>query len=190
MINFVKPSKTAMNRIIYYSILIRNIRLTLLQLRKTMLMIRGLSVSAPHFTDLRDVELNLIHNQLQIQQACKLLIEPLLNGIDFGHKHVDNWSVNMRDIKQGYTELEEIVRYGSKKQSQIYGRKFILLHENFTDSTLGIFYSGELIELQKAIHFIDKIIPKSDKQKGLYDAMVNTTAMAMRYRTSKLLADE
>jgi hypothetical protein len=186
MICFVKPDATAINRVVYYSILLRNIRITLLQLRKTMLLIRGLNITIPSFEDLRDVEQELIHRAEEIQHACRLLLQPLLSGINFGHEKLNHWALSMNDIKCGYCELEEIISYKNDKP-ETFGKKFILLLSDYEDSTLGKFYSGELIPLEKAIHFVDNIPEKEDKVKGLYDAMVESITTAMRYRQSKMI---
>jgi len=189
MIDFVKPDKSVINRVIYYSILIRDIRVTLLQLRKAMIMIRGLRITVPSFSDLREVETELIRRQNEVMQSCMLLLSPLLEGIDFGHKYLNHWVVSMHDIKQGYCELEEIIAYKNDRPN-IFGRKYILLFDDYEDSTLGKFYSGELVPLEKAIHFIDNILPKKDKSKGLYEAVAESINLASRFRTSKLLSNE
>jgi hypothetical protein len=188
MRDFVKPDSTVIERVIYYSILVRDIRITLLQLRKTKIMMRGLGIMNLNFNDLTENELKLIHHDEEIQNACKQLLLPLFEGIDFGHKYLNHWVIPMSDIKQGYCELEEILQYKSNRPL-LFGRKFVLLLGDYTDPTLGKFYSGELIELSKAIHFIDKIPPKKDKVKGLYDAIRNSITLASRQR-SKIYLNE
>ena len=149
-------------------------------------MIRGLGLTVPNFEDLRKVEEQLISRASEIQQACKLLLQPLFMGIDFGHDRLNYWTLSMNDIKFGYCELEEVVRYNSEDVPKIFGRKFILLIEDYDDSTLGKFYGGELIAYEKAVHFLPNIPKKEDKIKGLYDAMRHTLQIAMTYRQSKL----
>jgi hypothetical protein len=186
---FVKPNQTAINRIVYYSILQRDLRVTLLQLRKAMIMLRGLAFTIPSFNDLRAVELELISRSEEVQNNCKLLLLPILGNIDFGHKYLNHWAISMNDIKNGYCELEEIIQY-KHGRPLIFGRKYILLLYDYQDSTLGKFYGGEIIELAKAIHFIDNIPPQKDKVKGLYDAILNSIELAMRYRTSNTLSHD
>lgn len=180
----MKPNPSVMNRIEYYSILSRNIKITLLQLRKTKLLIRGLNITIPSFNDLNDVESELMKRYQEIENATRLLIEPLLEGIDFGHRYLDHWSLSMYDIKCGYCELEEILQY-NKNAPIRFGRKFIMLVSDYDDSTLGKFYSGELIPFQTAIHFIDKIPKREDKIKGLHDAVIKTIELAARHRAKK-----
>jgi hypothetical protein len=183
MIDFVKPDPTVIRKVVHYSVLLRNIRLTLLQLRRTMLMIRGLNTTIPNFEDLREVEAQLMRRADEIQSACKLMLQPLLDGKDFGHTRLNHWSLSMGDIKCGFCELEEILAYNDDRPIQ-FGRKYILLLNDYTDSTLGKFYAGELIPLEKAIHFIDSIPIKENRITGLYDAVIRSLEMAMRYRQS------
>ena len=122
----------------------------------------------------------------EVMQSCRLLLFPLLEGIDFGHNYLNHWALSMFDIKQGYCELEEILQYSNNKP-KMFGRKYILLLEEYNDLTLGKFYGGELIPLERAIHFINDIPKKKDKSKGLYEAMVDNITLAMRYRTSKII---
>lgn len=189
MREFVKPNATAINRIVYYSVLLRDIKITLLQLRRTILMVRGLGVTVPSYTDLKDVEVELIRRAGEVQLACRLLFMPLLEGIDFGHEHLNHWAVSMQDIKRGYCELEEILKYKDDRP-ELFGRKFIMLLRDFSDPTLGTWYAGELIPFEKAVHFIDSIPENKEKLKGLYDAMVQGIGIAIKYRLSKVLSDE
>jgi len=181
---FVKSDATIINRVIYYSILGRNIKLALLQLRFTKLAIRNLSLTVPSFNDLNDIESELIRREMEIQQSCKLLLQPLLSGIDFGHEYLNHWAVSMIDIKRGYCELEEILHY-SNNRPKIFGKRYILLLVDFIDDALGNFRSGDLIDIAVAIHFIDKISGKDNKVKGIYDAIINNFNLAMRYRSIK-----
>lgn len=176
-----------MRRVEYYSILSRNIKITLLQLRKTKLLIRGLSLTVPSFNDLNDIELELMRRHEEIENASKLLIKPLLEGIDFGNEHLDFWTLSMYAIKCGYCELEEILQYDERSRPTKFGRKFIMLISDYNDSILGKFYSGELIPLQTAIHFIDKIPKKEDKIKGLHDAVIQTIDLAARHRAKRVI---
>lgn len=182
----MKPDQKAIDRIVYYSILLRDIKITLLQLRKAMLMIRGLGLTIPSFEDLRNVEEQLLNRTNEVQHACRLLLEPLLGGIDFGHAKLNHWSLSMNDIKCGYCDLEEIIKYNNNDKPTMFGRKYILLLNDYKDSTLGKFYGGELIPYEKAVHFIVDIPQKKDKIKGLYDAMIHNIEIAMRFRQSKL----
>jgi hypothetical protein len=75
-----------------------------------MILIRGLSVTIPSYTDLKEVEVELIRRSEEIQNSCKLLLFPLLDGIDFGHRYLNHWALSMSDIKCGYCELEEILK--------------------------------------------------------------------------------
>lgn len=183
MRDFMKPDPTVISRVIYYSILIRDIKITLLKLRETKILMRGLRIQNLNFSDLNDNELKLIHNMEEVEHSCKLLLEPLFEGIDFGHKYLNHWSLAMSDIKKAYAELEEIKQFKDNRPL-IFGRKYILLLFDYTDSTLGKFYAGEIIELSKAIHFVDDIPERLDKVKGLYDAMLNSTQLALRYRNT------
>jgi hypothetical protein len=155
-----------------------------------MILIRGLGLTVPSYKDLIEVETELINRANEIQHSCMLLLTPLLEGIDFGHKYLDHWAIPMSDIKNGYCELEEIVQYKEGKPL-LFGRKFILLLYDYEDESLGRFYGGELIELSKAIHFIDNIPQKKDKIRGLYDAIISSIQLASRYKISnKLFKDE
>lgn len=182
----MKPNQTSINRVIYYSILIRNIKLTLLQLRYTKVLMRGLDIMNLNFNDLNENELKLIHNMDELQNACRLLLFPIFDGIDFGHKYLDHWAIPMNDIKNGYCELEEILQY-KEGRPLIFGRKYILLLYDYSDSTLGKFYGGELIELNKAIHFIDNIPLQKDKVKGLYDAILTNIAFNIRQHSKNTI---
>lgn len=181
MRDFVKPNATVMNRVIHYSILQRDIKVALLELRKTKLIIRGLGLLTPNFNDLNEIEMQLIRRSEEIQNACKILLLPLFDGIDFGHKYLNHWALSMPDIRKGFTELEEIIQYKDDKPI-IFGRRYIILLYDYTDPTLGIFYSGELIGLEKAIHFVDNIPEQKDKVKGMYDAVLDSIHIASRYR--------
>lgn len=181
---FVKSDASVINRVVYYSILLRNLRLSLLQLRFTKLAIRGLGVTVPSYKDLDTVESELMRREIEIQQSCRLLLEPLFNGIDFGHTYLNHWAVSMIDIRRGYCELEEILQYGANNIPKRFGRKFVLLLDDYTDPTLGNFRSGDLIGIATAVHFIDKIPEKENKVKGLYDAIINNINLAIRYRKS------
>jgi hypothetical protein len=185
MRDFVKPEATAISRIEYYSILLRNIKVTLLQLRTTKLLIRGLGFNNPNFSDLDDVEMRLMCRHDEVQNACRLLLEPRFEGINFGHNRLNHWSLSMEDIKCGYCKLEEVIQYDKYGKPTKFGKKFILLLNEYVDPTLGKFYSGELIPIEKAIHFIDDIPEKKDKVKGLYDAVINSATIAARYRATK-----
>lgn len=190
MIPFVKPDITVINRVIYYSTLLRDIRITLLQLRKTMIMIRGLGLTIPSFNDLNNIEVQLIRRMQEIEAICKQLLQPLFEGINFGHEYLNHWAIPMSDVEKGYCELEEILQFKDHRPI-LFGRKFILLLQDYEDTTLGKFYGGELIELSKAIHFIEKIPGKvNNKKKGLYDAIRDSIELALRYRTSKTLSNE
>lgn len=187
---FVKPNQNVIDRVIYYSILRRDIRVSLFQLRKAIIMIRGLRITIVSSPEMRDTEMELIRAVDSLENSCRLLLEPLFEGINFGHKYFNHWSIPMHDIHKGYCELEEIIQYKEDKPV-IFGRKYILLLYDYTDSTLGKFYGGELIELSKAIHFIDNIPEKKDKLKGLYDAITSSIELSMRYhRTSNILSNE
>ena len=183
----MKPSPTVMHRLEYYSILSRNIKITLLQLRKTKLLIRGLSLTIPSFNDLNDIELELIRRHEEIENASKLLIKPLLEGIDFGNERLDFWTLSMNDIKCGYCELEEILQYDERGRPTKFGKRFIMLISDYNDPILGKFYSGELIPFQTAIHFIDNIPKKKDKLKGLHDAVIRTIELAARHRAKRVM---
>lgn len=183
------PDKTVINRVIYYSIISRDIKITLLQLRKTMIMIRGLGLTVPSYKDLKDVELELMYRANEIENSCRILLSPLFENIDFGHKYLNHWSFSMNDIKEGFCRLEEIVQYKNGKP-HIFGRKYILLLHDYIDESLGKFYAGELVSYEKAVHFIDNIPPQKDKVKGLYDAIRTSIDIAVRYRTSKPLSNE
>jgi hypothetical protein len=180
---FMKPDATVINRVIYYSILIRDIKLTLLELRKTKLLMRGLAIQNLNFNDLTENELKLINNMWEVEKSCRLLLEPLFEGINFGHKYLNHWSLSMSDIRKGFAELEEIKQFKDSRPL-IFGRKYILLLYDYTDKSLGKFYAGEVIELEKAIHFIDDIPERKDKVKGLYDAILNSIQLASRYRNT------
>ena len=182
----MKPNQTVIERVIYYSILIRNIRITLLQIRKTMLMIRGLNIQNLTINDLKENESVLLHSIEEIQTACKQMLVPIFEGIDFGHTYLNHWAIPMSNIKNGYCELEEILQYKEDKPL-IFGRRYILLLYDYIDPSLGKFYGGELIELSKAIHFIDNIPQQPDRVKGLYDAIINSLMLATRTRTSNQL---
>lgn len=187
MRDFVKPDTTVMQRVVKLSLLLRSTRISLLQLRHTMLCIRGLSFSIPSYNDLCNVESELMYRELEIHNACRLLLEPIFMGIDFGHRKLGHWAVSIHDIKYGYSELEEILQYGIDNKPIRFGRKFILLFEDFEDKeTLGKFYSGELISMNVAQHFIATIPKKEDKINGLYDAVVKNFELAARYRQSNL----
>lgn len=189
MLDFVKPNATVIGRIVYYSILLKNIKITLLQLRRAMLMLRGLSITIPNYKDLKEVETQLMYRANEIQFACMILLKPIFKGIDFGHNTLNHWAISMSDIKRGYCQLEEILQYDGDKPKR-FGRKFIVLLEDFNDGTLGKWYAGELIEWEKAQHFIDLIPEKVTTLKGLYEAVINHTLTAMNYRLSKRLSDE
>jgi hypothetical protein len=153
-----------------------------------MILIRGLGVTIPSYNDLKDVELELMRRSDEIQNSCKLLLFPLLDGIDFGHNYLNHWMLSMDDIKCGYSELEEILKYNTQGFPQIFGRRFILLIRDYKDPNLGNFYAGELIDWVKASHFVDEIPKQSDKVNGLYDALLHSYMVASNYRTSKTLS--
>ena len=179
---FVKSDASAINRVIYYSVLLRDIKLTLLQLRFTKVAIRNLSLTVPSFNDLNNVESELRRREIEVQQSCKLLLQPILEGIDFGHDYLNHWAVSMIDIRRGYCELEEILRYSNSKPAH-FGRRYILLLQDFKDPILGNFVSGNLIDITTAIHFIDRIPENKSRPRGLYDAIINNLNLAIRYRT-------
>jgi hypothetical protein len=187
MIYFVKPDASAIKRIVYYSTLLRDIRLTLLQLRRTKLLIRNLGVTVPSFEDLNDVEVNLLRRAEEVKQASRLLLEPILEGIDFGHKRLDFWCFSVEDIKNGHCKLEEILNYDASGKPLMFGRRFILLLEDYSDETLGKFYAGELVPLEKAIHFIDKMPVKETKVHGLREAMLQNIEEAMKYKRNQTI---
>ncbi len=189
MISFMKPDKTVINRVIYYSNLIRESRLALFQLRKTMLAIRGLKFTIPSFNDLKDVEIELIRRIEEINNSSRLLLEPLFEGIDFGHKFLNNWTLSTTEIEQGYCELEEIKQYNNGRP-YIYGRKYILLLRDYTDATFGTFYAGELIEFVKADHFISNIPIIKDTKRGLYNAIIGSIKLALRSNVHKSITNE
>jgi hypothetical protein len=184
MIPFVRTDASIMRRIVYYSILLRNIKIALLQLRFTKLMISDLGMPIPSHNDLNNVESQLMSRERQLQQSCKLLLSPLFEGIDFGNDYLNHWAVSMIDIKRGYCELEEILQYDIKHRPKMFGRRFVMLLEDYKDPTLGIYRSGELIKISTAIHFIDNIPESNDKVKGIFDAMINNINMAMTIRKS------
>lgn len=183
----MEPDPTVINRVIHYSILLRNIRLTLLELRKTMILIRGLSFTVPSYKDLKQVEEQLQNRAEEVQRACKSLLLPLFEGIDFGHDYLNHWAFSMNDIKYGYCELEEILNYGSDNKPKMFGRKYILLLRDYKDQNLGIFKAGTLINWVTASHFLNDIPEQPSKVKGLYDAIVSSMLMATNYRISKNL---
>ena len=179
----MKTDQSVINRIEYYSILLRDIRITLLQLRITKLMIRGLSMTVPSYSDLNNIESELMRRGEEVQNSCRLLLQPILEGIDFGHAYLNHWAISMIDIRRRYCELEEILQYNGNHIPKRFGRRFILLLDDYEDPDLGIFRSGELIAIATAVHFIDNIPPKKGKLKGLYEAIVYKTNIATRYRT-------
>ncbi len=185
----MKPDKTVINRVIYYSNLTRESKLALFQLRKTMLAIRGLKFTIPSFNDLKDVEIELMRRIEEINMSSKLLLEPLFEGIDFGHKLLNNWTLATTEIEQGYCELEEILQYNMGRP-YMYGRRFILLLRDYVDPTLGKFYAGELIELVKASHFILNIPVIKDTKRGLYNAIIGSIELALRKNIHKSITDE
>jgi hypothetical protein len=184
MIPFVRTDASVMRRIVYYSILLRNIKITLLQLRFTKLMISDLGMPIPSYNDLNNVESQLMSREQQMQHSCKLMLLPLFEGINFGHEHLNHWAISMIDIKRGYCELEEILQYDIKHKPKIFGRRFVMLLEDYKDPILGVFRSGELIKISTAIHFIDNIPESKDKVKGIFDAMINNMNMAITVRKS------
>jgi len=181
---FVKPDITVINRVIYYSNLTRKARLSLLQLRKAMIMIRGLNFTIPSYNDLQSVEIELMRRLLEIQNASRLLLEPLLEGKDFGHKYFNQWTFSIPEIEQGFCALEEIKGYKDAKP-YMYGYKYILLLRDYEDQTLGKFYGGSLIPLTIANNFIDNIPQKKLASKGLYNALINSFEMALRARINQ-----
>lgn len=186
MIPFVKPDSTVIDRVIYYSILQRDIKVSLFQLRQAILMIRGLRISSisSKTNELSTLEVELLRTKDELETVTRRLLEPLFEGINFGHAYFNHWTIPMRDLKRGYCELEEIVRYiqhTDKPDELVYGKKYIMLLHEYNNPTLGKFYAGELIELSKAIHFIDLIPEQKDKQKGLYDAITSSIELSMRY---------
>jgi hypothetical protein len=175
---FVKPDITAINKVIYYSSLTRESKLTLFQLRKTMAALRGLNFSIPSFNDLQNVELELLRRLDEIQHASRLLLEPLLEGKDFGHKYLNNWIFATSEIEQGYCKYEEIKGYKNARP-YLYGQNYILLLRDYEDSTLGLFYGGTLINYATAEHFIDAIPFKPWPAKGIYGTILKTIELAL-----------
>ena len=187
MRDFVKPDATVAERIKTLSILIVRFRITLLQLRKTMLLIRELSLTIPSYKDLQDVETELMSRCTEIEHSLRILMEPILQNIDFGHNRLNHWGVSTEDIRLGYCKLEEVIAYDIYDKPIRFGRKFIVLLNDFTDPTLGKFYSGELIPWSVASNFIDDIPESKGKMKGLYDAVIGSIELASRYRAKKHL---
>jgi len=185
MIDFVKPDASVVKRLEFYSILMRDIKITLLQLRKTKLMIRGLRISSLTYSDLDEVEMKLIHNLEEVNNSCKRLLHPLLGGFDFGHERLNHWGFSIADIKLGYCKLEEILEYNKNKPVR-FGKRFILLLDDYKDPTFGSYAAGDLINIATASHFIDDIPPRKNVNKGLYQAIIQSMVMAMNYR-NKLL---
>ena len=180
----MKPNQTAVDRIIHYSILLWDIKLTLFQLRKTMLLMRNLNFTSPTFKDLTEVEMALKRRETEIQYSCNILLDPLLEHKDFGHKKLGHWSVSVGEIAQGYCEYREILAYDNDKAIE-FGKEYILLLTDYEDNVLGKFYKGELIPFTIAQHFIDKIPPRKIRPKGLYEVLVQTIERAILTRSSK-----
>lgn len=185
MLDFVKTDKTVVSRLIYLSTLLWKIKLTLLQLRRTMLMIRDLNLMVPNYKDLIEVEMQLIRRQDEIQNSCRLLLSPILMNIDFGHQKLNHWALSTNDIKRGYCELEEILTYNTKGNPVIFGRKYILLLVDHKDPILGEFVAGELLPLVNALAILDNIPEKKSVATGLYNAVLGSMQIALNYRTSK-----
>jgi len=183
---FVKPDITAINRVIYYSSLTRESRLTLFQLRKTIVALRQLNFSIPSFNDLKYVESELIRRMDEIQNASKLLLEPLLEGKDFGHKYLNIWTFSASEIEQGYCKYEEIKGYKNAKP-YLYGQNYVLLLRDYEDPTLGLFYGGSLINFTIAEKFIDNIPVKPWPLKGLYSTISKTIEIALSAPRQKTL---
>lgn len=186
---FVKPDISVIERIIYYSTLTREARLTLFQLRKTIVAIRGLKFTVPNYTDLNDVEIQLIRRIAEIQNSSRLLLEPLLEGKDFGHKYLNNWIISISEIEQGFCAFEEIKGYKDAKP-YLYGNKYILLLRDYVDKSIGKFYGGSLISLTTAEHFINDIPKLEVPTKGLYNAVIKSIELALRQNISKPLSNE
>lgn len=182
---YVKPDITVINRIIYYSNLLREARLALFQLRKTKVAIRGLAFTIPDFRNLYDVEMGLMRRIEEIKYASELLLKPLLEGKDFGHKYLNYWSFSITDVEQGYCEYEEILKYKDGKPN-IYGNKYILLLRDYPDPTLGLHYGGTLMNFATASHFINDIPRVQTNTKGLYNAIISSIELPLKYPRLKL----
>ena len=186
----MKPNETAIDRVIRYSLFLRDVRLTLLQLRKTAFMIRRLDLPTIPFNNLLDVEASLKRTEIEINTKCKLLLEPILRGIDFGHNRLNQWWLSTPEIEKGYCELEQILKYDTNNKPIMFGKQYILLLYDYTDSTLGLFYRGELIPYTTAIHFINNIPKKKVKIDSLYKVLMQTIETAIKHRSIKYLKND
>lgn len=188
---FMRPDAKAIDRVIYYSYLNRDLNLTILQLRRTKLMLDNLRIFNINPRDLNDIELSLLSRRDELQNSARLIMEPLFEGIDFGHSELNFWTFSTKDIERNYCRFEEVLRRKGVTNTQIYGRSFIMLLEDYTDPTLGKFYCGELINLSTAAHFLNNIPKRKHRPKNLYDSMTDLLISAMnKKRRSVFLSNE
>lgn len=181
----MRPDSKAIERVIYYSYLHRDLNLTILQLRRTKLMLDNLRIFNINPNDLDEIETNLLSRRDELQNAARIIMQPLFENIDFGHSNLNHWVFSTKDIERNYCRLEEILRHKGVVSDPIYGRSFVMLLEDYTDPSLGKFYCGELINLSVAIHFLDSIPKRKQRPKNLYDSMTELlmTAMNSKRRT-------
>lgn len=183
--DFVKPDINAINRIIYYSELVRKTKLSLFKLRHTSNCMAGLRFALPSFHHLKYLELELIHAIQETQKASKRLLLPFLEGKDFGHEYLNHWVFSVDEIKNGYCEYTEIISY-EKKRPKVFGHRYILLLRDYDDLTLGKFLGGSLLPYSTAVHFIDDIPKNNVIIHDIYNAITNSIKTALSQPYNKI----
>jgi hypothetical protein len=186
MEDFMKPDINVVIKVTQYSLLIRDLRLTLLQVRRAILMLNNLRIPIHNKEEMRNLESELLYKLEEVERSCKLLLQPVFGGIDFGNDKMNHWHFSSEDIRNGYCRLEEVLHYKNDRPVS-FGRRYILLLEDYTDNVLGKFYGGELVPLETAVDFLDNIPVRTEKVKGVFDAYINNLSLAMSYRTKRLL---
>lgn len=179
---------SAVERIIRYSLYIWEIGLALLQLRKLKTMINSIGhISNTMVYNLDEIEAALIRRRDELNNACRLLLLPLLEGKDFGHSSLNRYYFGQNEIKDGYLLFEEVKGYTSIGIPIRNGMKYVLLLTPYYNKQLGQFDAGVLYNYEQVKSFIDieALRPAMEihkrKVKSVFDSMHDSIGNALIY---------
>jgi len=177
---------SAIERVIRYSTLIWEIGLTLMQLRRAKLMINTIGIiSNPQSGYIDEIMTSLERRKLELNNACKLLLLPLLQGKDFGHIKLDRFFFGQTEIKDGYAVYELVVGYDSLGLPIRNGQRYVLFLCPYYHPILGKFEEGGLYNFEIVKGFLNEVTPASKKYRrrirSIFDSMHDTIANALIY---------
>ena len=179
---------SAVERIIRYSLYIWEMGLALLQLRKLKTMINSIGhISNTMVSNLDEIEAALTRRRDELNNACRLLLLPLLEGKDFGHKCLNRYYFGQNEIKDGYLLFEEVKGYTTIGLPVRNGKKYVLLLTPYYNKQLGAFDTGVLYDYEQVKSFIDMeaLRPAMEiykhKVKSVFDSMQDSIGNALIY---------